>query len=121
MKLSKAEEAIETARKFQLGFGIQLNARQMQYNAQTGKHLDNMNMMVRSLKDQGIQFGQLTLAQQQIVADSIAGGDLVKANNILLGKQKNIAEESLSPQQQMTKSMENQNNLLTAMRDTMAN
>lgn len=121
MKLAKAESAIETSRKFQLAFGIKLNARQMQYNAQTGKHLENTQSIISSLKNQGVQFDKLVLAQQQIIADTIAGGDLSKAHIMLMGKQVDIANKQLSPQDRMVASLEKQSELLGAMQDSLAN
>jgi len=121
MKLAKAESAIETSRKFQLAFGIKLNARQMQFNAQTGKHQQNLQMIIDSLKSQGVEYGNLVLAQQQIVADAIAGGDLSKAAVMLAGRRLDTTEKTLTPEEKMVGFMEEQNMLLSAMHDRLAN
>ena len=121
LKLAKAEDAIETARKFQLAFGIQLNARQMQYNAQTGKHVENVQTILSSLKMQGIEYDNLVYAQQKIIADAIAGGDLAKAKIMLLGKEKEMAEAAVDPQTKMVDALGSQSKLLNAMYDRLAN
>jgi hypothetical protein len=121
MKLGKAETAIETSRKLQLAFGIKLNARQMQYNAQTGKHLENVSMIRNSLMEQGIEYDSLVLAQKQIVAEALGASNIAEAQIMLMGKQKGLAETQLSPQEKMVGFMEQQNVLLTAMHDRLAN
>jgi len=121
MKLGKAETAIETSRKMQLAFGIRLNARQMQYNAQTGKHLDNVRMIRDALMNQGVEYDGLVLAQKQIIAEALGASNIAEAQIMLMGKQKNVAEKQLTPQEKMVGFMEQQVELLGAMHDELAN
>lgn len=118
-KLSKAEEAIEMSRKAQLMFGLKLNARQMQYMAQTGKEADLVEYLVKTFRTQVGDFDQLTLVQRQYIADSIASGDIIKARTMLLGdaekgelKVKSVQEQQLDLQRDSNKLLEAQTNNL---------
>jgi len=116
-KLSKAEESIEMSRKAQLMFGIKLNARQMQYLAQTGKEADLTEYLVKTFRTQVGDFDQLTLSQKQYIADSIASGDILKARNMLLGdeekqkiKTKTVEEEQRDIQKESNEILKAQTN-----------
>jgi len=93
----------------------------MQYNAQTGKHVENVQTILSSLKMQGIEYDNLVYAQQKIIADAIAGGDLAKAKIMLLGKEKEMAEAAVDPQTKMVDALGSQSKLLNAMYDRLAN
>jgi len=92
--MAEAEKAIEISRKAQLMFGINLNARQMQYMAQMGQEVDLAEMLVDQFKSNIGQFDQLSLAQRKFIADTIAGGDVLKARTMLLGRETELSEQA---------------------------
>jgi len=105
------------SRKAQLMFGIKLNARQMQYLAQTGKEADLTEYLVKTFRTQVGDFDQLTLSQKQYIADSIASGDILKARNMLLGdeekqkiKTKTVEEEQRDIQKESNEILKAQTN-----------
>jgi hypothetical protein len=119
-KLSKAEQAIEMSRKAQLMFGMNINARQMQYMAQMGKEGDLVEYLVDQFKEQSGSFDDLSLSQKQFIADSIAGGNIIKARTMLLGREEQIQEDMVDPVKTQTDLMKEQNELLKAQTDQLA-
>jgi len=119
-KLSKAEESIEMSRKAQLMFGMNINARQMQYMAQMGKEGQLAEYLVDQFRQQAGNFDDLSLSQKQFIADSIAGGNIIKARTMLLGREEQIQEDMVDPVQTQTDLMKEQTDLLKAQTDQLA-
>lgn len=120
MALSEAEKSIELARKAQLMFGLQLNARQLQFMAQTGQEVDLTTYLVDQFKDNINSFDTLVLSQKQFIADTIAGGDLIKARTMLLGRESELVNNLTDPIKEQTDLMKEQTVLLQAQNDYLA-
>jgi hypothetical protein len=124
-KLGKAEAAINAARELQIAFRVQINARHMQYLAQTGKEYQLQQMLVdkanESVVKMGGNFDKLALAQRQILANLISGGDIQKARLMLLGEEATKTQKVLSTEEQMAETMSKMLEMQTAQRDEFAN
>ena len=124
-KLGKAEEAITQSRQMQLGFGVQMNVRHMQYLAQTGKEGQLQQMLVDKAQEatakMGGNFDNLALAQREILASAIAEGDVQKARLMLLGEEAVESQRILTTEEKMAKTMTDMLDLQRAQRDELAN
>ena len=118
--MAESEKAIETSRKAQLMFGIDLNARQMQYMAQTGKEEQLSTMLLDSFRDMNTEFDDLTLTQRRFIADTIASGDINKARIMLLGRESELTEDLTPPLERQTNLLAEQVELQKLQNDYLA-
>jgi len=101
-------------------FGIQLNTRQLQFMAQTGQEVQLAEYLVDTFKDNIGTFDELTLAQRQFIADTIASGDVIKARTMLLGREEQLMNDINDPVSEQVDILKESNELIQAQTDYMA-